>query len=849
MAASKMLTCESLIPGATVVTLSGTKPKTALIGIPPCLKIFLQRHAPIPTTFVLPSEFYQRGVVQVSLEFFVYHFLFVQGWAFREVPKSDRLVVIGTASQLKRVQAILEVTLLGFSPEDMRGWTRTIGAMQRRELDSATVAMLGKYRSWFAPKRPDFNVLQAFAQRVSSLSDHLPTIGAAANQLGVTAEAEPILVSFLQAHATGQPDDLLDLVYAFGIRALDDIIEWRELDESRGWEANCFGPRDGVRVRLGDQAHHHIVEGAGEVYEVSSLAQCDQAPYLLATSPQAACAEPSKLGVVCLGSDSGFAPVHPTTGFALSVNGQWAIVDAPVAASYLLTQHGIDPASVRLVIETHGHEDHMGSAIHFLLESLTLGRPFTYVATEPVYRTCVRKIAAICDQSDADAEGMLMRVASDEATRSSFGGGVVRVKPGVPVRLLGATWRFAWTVHPIPTAGFRVEVEDGPRTRALAFSSDTAPLYGSMGTDAMEREGFFNPANEPFTQLVHGDEDLVLWEAGGSNGDPIHFHAKEWTELCARSALKVEQPVTFMHVHPLPPELRRFSLARPGWSRILVPSPKVAATDAVCVSEALRALELRRPAYWASVLLHQGEVIQVPPGTIVVAEGEPGDAWYIVLRGSAEVRIGGKPIGTPLTPRAFFGELSILREQPRNATVAAGDGPLTCLRVPANAFRDFVVANELWPVFERFWPDIGALRRTRLFVGFAHDVVAALAKRAKRSMYEPGSILVKQGDTGDALFIIESGTVIITRVDELGNEILRTTRGAGEVIGEYGVLVPGGRRTATVSAEDRVRTLELTRDDINRVVDGQVPLTFRLVSLAAEHEIADENVQAVLRRT
>ena len=62
-------------------------------------------------------------------------------------------------------------------------------------------------------------------------------------------------------------------------------------------------------------------------------------------------------------------------------------------------------------------------------------------------------------------------------------------------------------------------------------------------------------------------------------------------------------------------------------------------------------------------------------GTHVVTEGEHGDAFFVVLDGTATVLRGGRKAGT-LGPGDHFGELALLDPAPRAATVRA-ETPIT----------------------------------------------------------------------------------------------------------------------------------------------------------------------------
>lgn len=833
-----------LIPGAEIIEVGGGV-ATVQVGVPPMtVKLHAQQKRPPPTMYVLPDDFFSRGVVQVCLEFPLYFFLFVLGKAFGKLPPEAKLVVIGTADQLRRARRILEVTLFGFSPEEMRSWQGPeTPESQRRTMGKKTVDFLRRCRAWFAPKQLGFADLKAFAQRVAEhrkANEAMP-IGDYEVVFQLT-NPHPLVRAFIDRYREEHGPDVMLTAYEFAFLSIEDAIEWRAFDPNG--EATLAAVGDStlglqvVTIRRHGGNRFTVHAPGEEPVAVDATVTADQAPFLITLPPQPAAAEPGVFALHCLGSDSGFEVEHPTTGFVIDVNGQRVVVDTPVAASYLLKQQGIDPADVRVVIETHAHEDHMGSGIHFLLECVTVGRPFTYVAAEPVYRAAVAKIAAVLDVTEAEADRLLTRgsgdlaVAPQEGSRSR----VIRVRPGQPIRLLGATWEFAWTVHPIPTTGFRVTLERNGDRHVLAFSSDTAPYAGMMGIDAMVAAGFLFSDEDPAQRLIRGDESVVLWEAGGTGGDPIHFRAQEWERIAAER--NCSAPVVFMHAHPLPPDLRHHALARPGMRWELARETHgLSAGDVLAVHDALAFFDLRDHGYWLRAFTAQGEVERYLPGEAVVTEGEAADAWYLILRGGTTITVGGQPVGT-IGSHGFFGELALLEDGQRKATVRAA-GPLTVLRVPAPVFRDFVVGNELYAFFQRFWKDVGLLQSTRLFVGFAPVVVGELAKRAERRRYTAGEVLIRQGTTGRELFVIERGEVSVLRRGPDGTtEVIQGTRGPGEVIGEVGALIPSALRTATVRAETDVDALVLTDGMLADVVAGQISLELRLVALLKERGIA-----------
>lgn len=76
------------------------------------------------------------------------------------------------------------------------------------------------------------------------------------------------------------------------------------------------------------------------------------------------------------------------------------------------------------------------------------------------------------------------------------------------------------------------------------------------------------------------------------------------------------------------------------------------------------------------------------PGETIVERGQPGDALYIVLRGTAVVDVGGRH--HKLEPGEFFGEMALVAGRKRMATVKAEDR-VDALRIGAEEFQGFLL--------------------------------------------------------------------------------------------------------------------------------------------------------------
>ena len=84
--------------------------------------------------------------------------------------------------------------------------------------------------------------------------------------------------------------------------------------------------------------------------------------------------------------------------------------------------------------------------------------------------------------------------------------------------------------------------------------------------------------------------------------------------------------------------------------------------------------------------------VDIPEGKVLAREGEPGREFYVILDGKADVQIGDKQVAT-LGPGDFFGEMALLDQGPRVATVTASSNMEVAVLDP----REFVSLIEEHP--------------------------------------------------------------------------------------------------------------------------------------------------------
>jgi len=142
------------------------------------------------------------------------------------------------------------------------------------------------------------------------------------------------------------------------------------------------------------------------------------------------------------------------------------------------------------------------------------------------------------------------------------------------------------------------------------------------------------------------------------------------------------------------------------------------------------------------------------------------------------------------------------------------------------------------------------LRRVPFFAEIEPSKLKLLAFMSERVAFDPGMPLFRQGDPGDAAYLIISGEAEVSAETPAGPLVLATL-GANEIVGEMAILgnVP---RAATVRARGRLITLRISKEPFMRMVREFPSMAVAMMRELAERLAATNNqlsaAQAELRR-
>lgn len=217
-------------------------------------------------------------------------------------------------------------------------------------------------------------------------------------------------------------------------------------------------------------------------------------------------------------------------------------------------------------------------------------------------------------------------------------------------------------------------------------------------------------------------------------------------------------------------------------------------------------------------LLERGVLRSVTAGQIICHQHDRAGSLYIVLLGEVEVSQGEKSQRISLARLGqgeLFGEVAALFRMPRVSTVIASK-PSVLLEIEGDVFEDLLTANGelLKAVLKRFGDRITetALRSVSFLRFLPIEILAELQQHAALLSIPPGGLIVKEGEPGEALYILIHGAARVTHHAN-GKRLNLALLGPGDYFGEWSVLT-GAPRAATVTTLSNVHAIRLDREPL-----------------------------------
>jgi len=214
------------------------------------------------------------------------------------------------------------------------------------------------------------------------------------------------------------------------------------------------------------------------------------------------------------------------------------------------------------------------------------------------------------------------------------------------------------------------------------------------------------------------------------------------------------------------------------------------------------------------------EVRTVAPGDRIIAEGEQGHSFFVLASGRVRVE-KASPDG-PLTlailgEGAFFGEMALLQDGPRTASVVA-ETACDVLELDRTLLERLVENHApVAKALQRFYQQrlLGTATATHpFFLPFTPSERRQLSERFQARPFAAGEVVIAEGKKGDGLYMLLTGVLAV----HAGNPRREVARlGPGQIVGEMSLL-NDQPTNAEVRAETESWVLRLGKDSFTEVV-------------------------------
>lgn len=206
----------------------------------------------------------------------------------------------------------------------------------------------------------------------------------------------------------------------------------------------------------------------------------------------------------------------------------------------------------------------------------------------------------------------------------------------------------------------------------------------------------------------------------------------------------------------------------------------------------------------------------------VISQGDAGDYFYIVERGifdiyvnsSGSVQPGPDGMGVKVNtihPGGSFGELALMYNAPRAATVISTDAQSTLWALDRVTFRRILMdsAFQRRRMYESFLEEVPLLRTLTLYER------SKIADALDTQNFADGSTIIREGDPGEAFFLLESGEAEAYK-REMGPAPVKHYK-KGDYFGEL-ALLDDKPRAASVVSKGEVKVATLGKDGFQRLL-------------------------------
>lgn len=223
-------------------------------------------------------------------------------------------------------------------------------------------------------------------------------------------------------------------------------------------------------------------------------------------------------------------------------------------------------------------------------------------------------------------------------------------------------------------------------------------------------------------------------------------------------------------------------------------------------------------------VLKKVKSLEFVPGAYIFREGEPGDSIFLVAEGEVEVigsaKDSSKVVLARLPEGSVFGEFAFFLGSKRTGDVRALTKAtvLELTKADLNEIisKDSRVEAVLFDFYKSRVVDT-LLALSELFRPLKTEDRRKVVERLTKATFSPGEDVVREGETGETMYLIKSGEARVWVNGKDGGKAEVAMLGPGDFFGEV-ALATGRPRVATVTASTDIETVEFSKEVIRDIV-------------------------------
>ncbi len=129
---------------------------------------------------------------------------------------------------------------------------------------------------------------------------------------------------------------------------------------------------------------------------------------------------------------------------------------------------------------------------------------------------------------------------------------------------------------------------------------------------------------------------------------------------------------------------------------------------------------------------------------------------------------------------------------------------------------------------------LNLLARIPFFTALPPDELDRLVTELDVVHLNSGDVLFREGDPGEHLYVVVNGELEILMAPDTSDELILNVLHEGEYLGEMGLIMPGGIRTASARARGDVALLSMSRDQFKDLLQRHPELSTEMVSVLSQ---------------